>query len=237
MANQVLPTQQENLLCSSAPACQHGSLCSSVFCESSMAVHTDQDFTGTGYCVWQGQWRGGSDNNRPLLSLLLALVWQWVSLTTVWSYSLFLSQPSTFIMHPCCNIQKCLFEGSPVASSQDQAVPVMSSLWLVIQLVSHGPVVRPSLPIRINHPNQKEAYYCCRASPDLHAAKRERERRRGREQNYCPAVPNESPLSAFLEKAQRSWWGDPWEPQALWSLVGLCSGLDTEAVRLMDDEK
>lgn len=38
-------------------------------------------------------------------------------------------------------------------------------------------------------------------------------------------IPNESPPIGVLEKALRSWWGDPWEPQDGWcfALGGLVS--------------
>lgn len=107
-----------------------------------------------------------------------------------------------------------------------------SSLWLVTQLVSHAPVVSPSLPILINHPNQKDPYYCYRASPDLHATKTDRQKEK--EKHYCPSVLM-SPLYWCFRKALRSCGGDPWELQVGWSfalggiLVSPCLWLDTEA--------
>lgn len=107
------------------------------------------------------------------------------------------------------NSQLLLLKSSLVASPQDQAVPMTSSLWLVTQLVSHAPVVRPSLPILINHPNQKDPYYCFRATPDLHATKTDRQKEK--EQHYCPSFLMSPHPIGVLEKALRSWWGDPWE--------------------------
>lgn len=109
MPNYVWQTQQQILLCSSALACQHGSLCSSVFCESSMVLHADQDVRGTRYRVWRSTWRGGSDNNGLLLSLSLVLLWQWMSLTTIWELKLFFRlSPLHSLCIPCCNIHKSM---------------------------------------------------------------------------------------------------------------------------------
>lgn len=124
--------------------------------------------------------------------------WQWAfvapitsSFVTVgvfkYNYKLKLSSVSVLYVHYASllyksmqiptNSQPLLLKSSPVTSSQDQAAPMTSRIWLVTQLVSHAPVVRPSLPILINHPNQKDPYYCFRASPDLHATKTDRKRK------------------------------------------------------------